>query len=79
MKRRETGIGPAALQLHKQGFFGGTGEITCAFECAISATRALFFLELQGHVIKLLQGPTNMYSKKVTFSLTPNVWEPRTA
>lgn len=45
MQGWEAGVGPAALELHKQGFFRWAGEIPCAFEGTISATRTLFFLE----------------------------------
>lgn len=45
MQGREAGVRPAALELHKQGFLRWAGEVPCAFEGAISATRTLFFLE----------------------------------
>lgn len=45
MQGGEAGVGPAALELHEQGFFGWTGEVPRTFEGAISATRALLFLE----------------------------------
>lgn len=45
MQGREAGVGPAALELHKQGFFGWAGEVPHTFEGAVSATRALFLLE----------------------------------
>ena len=44
---REAGVGPAALELHKQGFFGWAGEVPRAFEGAVSATRTLFFLKVK--------------------------------
>lgn len=45
MKRREAGVRPAALELHKQGLFGWAGEVASAFECAVSATGTLLFLK----------------------------------
>lgn len=45
MQRREAGVGPAALELHEQGFFGRAGEVPRTFEGAVSATRTLFLLE----------------------------------
>lgn len=45
MQGWETGVGTAALELHKKGFFGWAGEIPSTFEGAISTTWALFFLE----------------------------------
>ncbi len=45
MQGWEAGVGPAALELHKQGFFGRAGEVPRAFEGAVSATRTLFLLE----------------------------------
>lgn len=45
MQGWEAGVGPAALELHKQGFFGWAGEVPRTFEGAVSATRTLFLLE----------------------------------
>lgn len=45
MQGREAGVRPAALELHKQGFFGWAGEVPRTFEGAVSATRALLLLE----------------------------------
>lgn len=45
MQRREAGVGPAALELHEQGFFGRAGEVARTFEGAVGAARTLFLLE----------------------------------
>lgn len=42
---REAGVWPAALELHKQGFLGGAGEVARSFEGAVCAAGTLFFLE----------------------------------
>lgn len=67
MQRREAGVGPAALELHEQGFFGWAGEVTRTLEGAVSATRALFLLEekkSQDHILQLMSGSAGAYSKK---------------
>lgn len=45
MQRRETGVRTAALELHKQSFFGWTGEVPSSFECPVGAPRALILLQ----------------------------------
>lgn len=45
MQGREAGVGPAALELNKQSFLGGTGEVARAFEGAVGATGTLFLLK----------------------------------
>ena len=45
MQGRESGVGPAALELDKQSFFGWAGEVPRTFEGTISATSALILLE----------------------------------
>lgn len=45
MQRWEAGVGPAALELHKQGFLGRAGEVARPFEGAVGATGALFLLK----------------------------------
>lgn len=62
MQGRETGVGPAALELHKQGFFGRAGEVPRTFEGAVSAARTLFLLEEK--VIRLLSGTACVFSYK---------------
>lgn len=45
MQGREAGVGPAALELNKQSFLGGAGEVARAFEGAVGATGTLFLLK----------------------------------
>lgn len=45
MQGREAGVGPAALELHKQSFLGGAGEVARAFEGAVGAAGTLFLLK----------------------------------
>lgn len=51
---RKAGVRPAALELHKQGFFGWAGEVTGSFEGAVGATRTLFFLEEKVNIVQIL-------------------------
>lgn len=67
MQGWETGVRAAALQLHKQSFFGRTGEVPSTFEGPIGAPRALILLEdmfISFHVLQvgILQKRSLFYS-----------------
>lgn len=55
MQRREAGVGPAALELHKQCFLGRAGEVARAFERAVGATGTLFLLKEVKTPVTLMQ------------------------
>lgn len=45
MQGREAGVRTAALELHKQSFFGWAGEVASPFEGPVGAPGALILLE----------------------------------
>lgn len=76
MQGWETGVRAAALQLHKQSFFGWTGEVPSPFEGPISAPRAFILLKdifKSFHVLQVctLQMFSLFYSPAETTYLVP--------
>lgn len=77
MQGWETGVRAAALQLHKQSFFGWTGEVPSPLEGPIGAPRALILLEDISKSFHFLQLCTLQRARIIVLTSWNNLFIPQ--